>query len=152
SHIQETVSGIGVAKTFRQEQSIYDEFLDFNRRSFWINIRTGYVFSGIFPILTTLAGIGTAALVYFGGLTVRSGHLTAGNWYLFIEGIGLFWLPLTSIASFWSQFQIGLSAGERVFALLDADPKIVQSDQVKLPQIRGEIRFENVDFCYTVDE
>ncbi|NTV63341.1 MAG: ABC transporter ATP-binding protein, partial [Oscillochloris sp.] len=67
-HIQETVSGIGVAKTFRQEPVIYAEFLEVNRQSLLVNRRTRYVFSSIFPILNILAGIGTAALVYIGGL------------------------------------------------------------------------------------
>lgn len=148
SHIQETVSGIGVAKTFRQEPVIHAEFLDVNRQSLWVNRRTRYVFSSIFPILNILAGIGTASLVYAGGLGVRSGELTPGTWFLFIQGIQSIWFPLTSIASFWSQFQIGLAAGERVFALIDAEPRVIQSDSLKLPQLRGEICFEQVDFSY----
>ena len=152
AHVQETVAGIGVAKTFRQERAIYDEFLDVNKQSFNVNLRAGYVFSGIFPILNILAGIGTAALVYFGGLQVQQNALSPGDWYLFIQGIALFWFPLTSIASFWSQFQLGMAAGERVFALLDAEPKVVQTGNVRLPHIHGEIRFENVDFRYNEKE
>ncbi len=152
NHIQETVSGIRVAKTFRQEHAVFDEFLQVNKQSYNISRRAGYVFSGIFPILNILAGLGTAVLVYFGGNYVQQGQLTAGDWYLFIQGIALFWFPLTSIASFWSQFQLGLAAGERVFGLIDADPKIVQTDSVKLPAIKGEIRFQHVDFRYNEDE
>lgn len=92
-----------------------------NAQSYSVNLLTGYTFSSIFPILNLLAGVGTAALVYFGGVRVQSGVLTAGEWYLFIQGLALFWFPLTSIASFWSQFQQGLAAGERVFGLIDAD-------------------------------
>lgn len=149
SHIQETVSGISVAKTFRQEPAIYDEFLHVNLQSRRVNLRSRYVFSSIFPILNILAGIGTASLVYFGGLQVRDGSLSAGEWFLFIQGLTLFWFPLTSIASFWSQFQLGLAAGERVFALIDAAPRVVQTDSVKLPTIRGAIRFDEVDFAYS---
>jgi ATP-binding cassette subfamily B protein len=152
SHIQETISGIGVAKTFRREASILQEFLEVNRQSYRINLRTGYVFSSIFPVLGVLAGIGTAAIVYFGGQWAIAGILTPGEWYLFIQGLGLFWFPLTSIASFWSQFQQGLAAGERVFALIDAEPKVVQTGQVRLPKMRGEIRFEEVDFEYNPGE
>lgn len=152
SHIQETISGIGVAKTFRQEQSIYDEFVEVNEQSYRINLRAGYVFSGIFPLLSALAGIGTAALVYFGGQGVLLGNLSAGQWYLFIQGLGLFWFPLTSIASFWSQFQLGLAAAERVFALLDAEPKVVQIGDLRLETIQGEIKFEGVDFRYNANE
>jgi ABC-type multidrug transport system fused ATPase/permease subunit len=151
AHIQETVSGIGVAKTFRREQAIYDEFLEVNQQSFLVTRATRFVFSSIFPVLNILAGIGTAALVYFGGLTVRQGALSAGGWFLFIQGLQLFWFPLTSIASFWSQFQLGLAAGERVFALIDAEPKVVQNDSVALLQPRGEIRFQGVGFSYSAD-
>ncbi|KAB2862313.1 MAG: ABC transporter ATP-binding protein [Anaerolineae bacterium] len=152
THVQETVSGIGVAKTFRQENAIYDEFQDVNKQSYRINLRRGYVFNGIFPILNILAGIGTAALVYFGGLNVRDGSLSAGDWYLFIQGLALFWFPLTGIASFWSQFQLGLAAGERVFALLDAESKVVQTGNTKLNTMRGEIRFEGLYFGYKESE
>ncbi len=152
AHISETVSGIGVAKTFRQEPAIYDEFLDMNRRSLKVNQRTRYTFSSIFPVLNLLAGIGTAALVYVGGLGVRDGELTPGTWFLFIQGLQAFWFPLTSIASFWSQFQLGLAAGERVFALIDSEPRVVQTDARKLPTIQGAIRFEHVNFAYREDE
>ena len=148
SHIQETISGIGVAKTFRRERAIYDEFLPVNEQSFQVTRRTRFVFSSIFPILNMLSGIATALLVYFGGLTVREGVLTAGGWFLFIQGLQMFWFPLTSIASFWSQFQIGLAAGERVFALIDAEPRVVQTDAQVIAQPRGDIRFEDVGFAY----
>ncbi|MBN1428836.1 MAG: ABC transporter ATP-binding protein [Anaerolineae bacterium] len=152
SHIQETVSGIGVAKAFRQEHTVYDEFLDVNEKSFWIGLKTGFVFSAIFPILGVLAGIGTAALTYWGGLVALAGTISAGSWYLFIQGIYNFWFPLTSIASFWSQFQIGLAAAERIFALFDAEAKVQQIDDVRPADTKGEIRFENVDFRYTDNE
>jgi ATP-binding cassette subfamily B protein len=153
AHIQETISGIRIAKTFRQENAVYDDFLKVNAQSYKINLRTGYTFSSIFPILNLLAGAGTAALVYFGGIAAQDGVLTAGEWYLFIQGLALFWFPLTSIASFWSQFQLGLAAGERVFALVDAEPRVVQTGEDKaIEKIRGEIRFENLNFHYTENE
>lgn len=152
AHIQETVSGIGVAKTFRQEHAIYDEFLNVNRQAYRINLRTGYVFNSIFPLLNILAGFGIAAIVYYGGVKARNGDLSAGDWYLFVQGMAMFWFPLTSIASFWSQFQLGLAAGERVFALIDADPKVVQTDNQQVEALLGEIRFEHVDFRYNDDE
>lgn len=152
SHIQETVSGIRIAKAFRQEQAVYTDFLDVNAQSYRINLRSGYTFSSIFPILNILAGFGTAALVYFGGLTASAGQITPGQWYLFIQGLALFWFPLTSIASFWSQFQLGLAAGERVFGLIDADTTLQQTDSQTLEPLQGKIEFEHVDFHYTEGE
>jgi ABC-type multidrug transport system fused ATPase/permease subunit len=148
AHIQETISGIGVAKTFRQELGIYQEFLEYNAQSQRISRHTGYVFSGIFPVLNTLASIGRALLAYLGGRAVLSQTLSVGDWFLFILGVQLFWFPLTSIASFWSQFQQGLASAERVFALIDAEPKVVQTGAEVLPALAGDIHFEGVQFGY----
>ena len=152
ANVQESITGISVAKTFRQEQTIYNEFHDVNEQSFRLNLRQGLVFSGIFPVLGTIAGIGTALIVYFGGHSVLGGSVSPGEWFLFVRSIDLFWFPLTSIASFWSQFQLGMSASERVFALVDAEARVTQSDSKAVPQVQGEIEFKEMDFRYTEQE
>jgi ATP-binding cassette, subfamily B, bacterial len=149
ANVQESVSGIGVAKAFRQEQAVYDAFVEVNAQSYALNLRQGLVFSAIFPILGVIAGFGTASVVYFGGSGVLAGAITPGQWFLFVEAVAFFWFPLTSIASFWSQFQLGLSASERVFALIDAEPRVTQTGDVAPPRLRGRIEFDGVDFGYT---
>jgi ABC-type multidrug transport system fused ATPase/permease subunit len=148
SMIQETMRGIAVAKSFRQEETIYNEFLEVSDRSYKVRLRQGYIFSGIFPLLFTVAGLGTTALVFFGGRRVIDGEISAGDWFLFVQAVMLFWFPLTSIASFWSQFQQGLAAAERVFALVDAQPRVVQMANNPAGRLRGRIEFRNVDFGY----
>ncbi len=153
ANIQESVSGITVAKAYRQENEIYRTFDEINRRAYRINLRQGFTFSSIFPILNlTAATLGTTTMVYLGGVRVADGVITAGAWWIFIQALDQFWFPLTSIASFWSQFQNGLSASERVFALVDADPKVIQTDHQKVGRLRGHIEFKNVDFRYTDEE
>lgn len=150
--VQETISGISVAKNFRQEQTIYDEFQAINMQSYHVNLRMGLVFTGIFPLLTSIGGLGTVIVVYFGGLASLRGAVSAGSWYLFVQAVAILWLPLTSIASFWSQFQQGLSASERVFALIDAEPRVVQTDDQPVPTVAGRIEFRDLDFRYTTSE
>ena len=147
--VQETMSGIGVAKAFRQEETIYHDFARVNGQSYQVDIRTGFIFNGIFPVLATVAGLGTTLVVYFGGVSVLGGQVSAGNWFLFVQSINILWFPLTSVASFWSQFQQGLAAAERVFALIDAQPRVIQIDARPVPRLRGEIEFRDVDFSYT---
>jgi ABC-type multidrug transport system fused ATPase/permease subunit len=146
--VQETMSGIAVAKTFRQEATIYDEFKRVNEQSYQVDVRQGFIFNGIFPVLITIAGLGTVVVVYFGGLSVLNGVVSAGQWYLFVQAINILWFPLTSVASFWSQFQQGLSASERVFALVDAQPRVAQTDNRPVGQLHGEIEFRNLSFRY----
>jgi ABC-type multidrug transport system fused ATPase/permease subunit len=150
--VQETISGISIAKNFRQEQTIYDEFTDVNEQAYQVHVRQGFVFSAIFPILFFIAGMGTAVIVYFGGTAALRNNISPGDWYLFVQAIGLFWFPLTGIASFWSQFQLGLSSSERVFALIDAEAQVVQVDDQPAPNLRGRIEFRNVHFRYTEQE
>jgi ATP-binding cassette subfamily B protein len=146
--IQETMRGIAVAKSYRQEATIYREFEEVSDRTYRIRLKQGFIFSGIFPLLFAVAGLGTTALVWVGGNQVIDGDISAGDWYLFLQAVGLFWFPLTSIASFWSQFQQGLSAAERVFALIDAEARVVQTDDVKPERLSGKIEFRDLTFGY----
>ena len=152
ANVQESVTGISVAKAFRQERTVFDTFSRVNEQSYDLNLRQGLVFSSIFPILGTIAGVGTALVVYFGGRSVLAGAVTAGEWYLFVQSVALFWFPLTSIASFWSQFQQGLAASERVFALVDAEPRVVQTASEQVRDLAGRIEFVGLDFRYTDQE
>ena len=148
STIQETVSGIGVAKSFRQEAAIYQDFQQTNQLTYRVRLQRGLILNSIFPILDILAGFGMAAVVYAGGLLALNGTVSAGQWYLFVQALMIFLFPLTSIASFWSQFQQGLAASERVFALIDAEPRVVQQASEPVNELRGRITFDRVDFSY----
>ena len=59
ANIQEAMGGIAVAKNFRQEATIYDEFRPINRQTYAVTLRQGFVFSSIFPLLFAVAGLGT---------------------------------------------------------------------------------------------
>ena len=152
AEIQESISGIGVAKAFRQEQAVFDRFLENNRKAYRVGLARGLTMNSIFPVLGTISGLAIALLVYAGGMAVRSGGFSPGEWYLFMQATAFFWWPMISIASFWSQFQDGLSAAERVFALIDTEPKVVQTASHSVPQLRGDIEFRNLFFSYTERE
>ncbi len=135
--IQEAIAGIGVAKAFRQEAAVFDQYQAANRQAYAINLRQRFTFSSIFPVLNALAGLGTAGVVYFGGRHVLGGAVSPGDWYLFVQSLTIFYFPLTSIASFWSQFQQGLAASERVFALIDAEPRVTQRATEPVGRLAG---------------
>ena len=152
SAIKETVSGIAIAKNFRQENSIFETFNAANRTSYRVNIWRGFILSLVWPSLNTVGGIGTAVIVYAGGLSAAQGAVTIGAWYLFILSLGRFFDPVMNLSAFWSNIQSGLSAAERIFALMDAEPNVIQSADQPVPNLKGEIRFENVTFRYAENE
>lgn len=150
--IKETVSGIAVAKNFRQEGRIFELFDQSNLLSYQVNVRRGLVLSMVFPVLNTVGGWMTALLVYVGGISAVQGAVTVGAWYLFLLSLDRFMFPVMNLSSFWTQIQNGLSAAERVFGLIDADPTVVQMDDVKAPRLRGKIDFNHVYFRYKENE
>lgn len=152
STIKETISGIIIAKNFRQENSIYSEFNQANRASYSLNIKRGFVLSLLFPTLNAMGGMASAVLVYTGGLSVVDGAVTAGAWYLFLNSLDRFLFPVLNISSFWTQIQNGLSASERVFALIDAPKTVTQTSREPVANLKGDIRFVNLNFSYNVNQ
>jgi ATP-binding cassette subfamily B protein len=150
--IKETISGISIAKNFRQEESIFKSFDESNQQSYQVNVQRGFVLSLVFPVLNAVGGIFVGILVYVGGLSAAQGVVSIGAWYLFIISLDQFFFPVLNLTSFWAQIQSGLSAAERVFALIDADPNVIQKDKQDVPRLKGEIHFDHMHFRYADKE
>jgi ABC-type multidrug transport system fused ATPase/permease subunit len=52
------------------------------------------------------------------------------------------------IAGFWPQFQAGLAASERIFALIDNTPAVVQTNDIVPPKLKGKVEFKHLIFEY----
>ncbi len=160
AQIQESVSGIIVAKGFRQETAVYQTFNENNQLGYEAGLKRGLTLVAIFPVLSLASGLSTAILIFAGGMATLpnsffagfTGGISAGEWYLFMQSVGYFWWPMLNVASFWSQFQDGLSASERSFALIDADSKVMQTGNESVGKLQGHIQFEHVVFSYTDKE
>ncbi len=154
AQIQESISGIVVAKSFRQEQAIFDTFAENNEQGYAAGLQRGLTLVSIFPFMVFASGLGTAVLLFFGGLATANlaSGVSTGDWYLYMQAVGFYWWPMMGVASFWSQFQDGLAASERVFALIDLEPKVKQTDNRAVGQLAGGIDFEHVNFSYTDKE
>jgi ATP-binding cassette subfamily B protein len=148
--VKETVSGIAVAKNFRQEQSVFESFDSANQQAYKVNVRRGFVLSLVFPVLNAVSGIFVGILVYAGGMSAaQDAVIKVGAWYLFITSLDYFMFPILNLTSFWAQIQSGLSAAERSFALIDADPNVIQLANNPVPTLKGGIIFDRLNFRYT---
>lgn len=150
--IKETISGISIAKNFRQEVSIFQSFDESNQQSYHVNVQRGLILSLVFPVLNAVGGVFVGVLVYVGGLSAAEGLVSIGAWYLFIMSLDQFFFPVLNLTSFWAQIQSGLSAAERVFALIDADPNVIQKETNDVPRLKGEIHFDHMHFRYSDKE
>jgi ABC-type multidrug transport system fused ATPase/permease subunit len=152
SRIQESVSGIGVAKGFRREKALWKGFKEDNRMAYRFGLRRGIVLQLIFPVVGIASALGNSLIFYLGGASVWQGALTLGQWLLFVQAVGFFWWPMLNIASFWSQLQDGLAAAERVFSLIDREPRVRQEGYLTPARIEGRVEFKSLRFAYSSKE
>jgi ABC-type multidrug transport system fused ATPase/permease subunit len=145
--VQESMAGIQIIKSFRQEASQFENFQAINDQSFRVNMSRALYLSILFPSLDFLIAILYALLIFFGGNFIIEGVLTGPDIFLFLQSSLILFNPLLQIASFWPQFQEGLAAAERIFALQDSQSYIKQGDHV-LDSIKGKIEFDNLTFEY----
>ena len=149
--VQESMAGIQIIKSFRQEESQYDNFQAINKQSYRVNMSRALYLSILFPSLDILVAVLYALLIFFGGNLILQGELSGSDIYLFLQSSLLMFSPILQIAGFWAQFQDGLSAAERIFALQDSQSYIKQGGYV-LDSIKGRIEFDNLGFEYVPDK
>ncbi|MHA1797372.1 MAG: ABC transporter ATP-binding protein [Candidatus Helarchaeota archaeon] len=146
--IQESLYGIQVAKTFRQEEKLFKKFNEINEQSYKVNFKRAMILNLIFPILNIVQGITLTFLIFYGAIFISIGQFNVGDLYLFLQSIWYLFFPLFSIAAFWPQFQTGMSAAERIFSIIDTPSRIIQNGSKRLENVKGKIEFKNLSFGY----
>ena len=101
------------------------------------------------PLMETLGGIFVAVLILYGGWQVIEGALTPGAFFAFVTAMLLAYRPLKALANLNASLQEGLAASQRVFDLLDTEPRIAEAPDARpLKVAGGAVALENVRFTY----
>ena len=101
------------------------------------------------PIMETLGGLFIALLILYGGWQVIEGALTPGAFFAFVTAMLLAYRPLKALANLNASLQEGLAASQRVFDLLDTEPRIAEAPDARpLKVTGGAIALESVSFSY----
>ena len=105
------------------------------------------------PVTELLSGLAIVIVIVYGGYQVINGERTAGALFSFITAFLLAYEPMKRMAKLNGQLQGGLAAADRVFALLDIKPSIVDNPGAGgLDVARYDIRFQDVGFGYGGDQ
>ncbi len=147
--IEETVTGQRVVKAYSREQVALAEFDVANgalrRASTQAQIFAGF----IGPLMNFISNLGLALVAGVGGWMVIRGMATVGTIASFINYSRQFGRPLNDIANLYNTIQAALAGAERVFEIIDEGSEMVDApDAQVLPQIRGEVVFDDVSFAY----
>jgi len=147
----EHIVGVEVNKSMVQENRVSDEFDSLSDKMRVSSYKSAY-FSALYQPLVIFGGSMAAALIiYYGGSMAITfpPEISVGMLAAFFGYATLIYEPILDISRFYSQAQNCISAGERIFSLLDTKPAINdKEDATDFIEIEGEITFENVSFYY----
>ena len=149
ANLQENVSGVRVIQSMSREDENAKRFDKVNAGNWRANVQAGRITAMIMPVVELLTALATALVIIFGGMRVLDGTLTVGVLIAFTLYVQQFFDPIRDLVLQYTQLQRAMAGGQRIFEVLDTKPEIVDAeDAVDLPDIRGEVVFDNVSFEY----
>ena len=150
AQLENSISGIRVAKSFTNEEYEIEKFNEGNRefnssREFAYKVMAEF-FAGIF-FLSNILNIITLSV---GGFFVYRGYINIGDLVAYLLYINFFLQPIRKLTNFTQQFQDGMTGFERFVEIMKVKPSIVdKEDAVTLKEVKGKIEFKNVAFKYS---
>lgn len=150
--LEEAISGIRIIRSFNREEFEIKRFVVQNDKNFWALMTTTKLTSMLTPFIQFFAAIAVTGIIWYGGMSVIEGKMTAGALIAFlIYAINLA-NPVRRISEIYGDIQKSLAAADRVFETLDTMPEVQEKkNAITLPKVQGHIVFDHVSFAYDKD-
>ena len=147
--LQENLAGIKVIKAFTREKQQQVKFKQAADATMEQSIAVSRLFTFLFPFIFLVANLGQAAILYVGGKQIIMGLLSLGAWQEFSLYLLYLFFPIAQFGFIITQMGQAAASADRIFEILDAKSDIVDKpDALKLPAVKGDVKFENVTFRY----
>lgn len=152
ARVETSLSGVRLSKSFANEDYEIDRFAESNgmfRNAKNDSFKAIGIFTAGNHFLSDLLNV---AVVSIGGYYVYLGELTQGDLMAFVLYTAFFLRPIRRLIQFIQQYQSGMSGFERFTELMETAPEIEDVDQASvISDVKGDIKFEGVDFKYEAD-
>lgn len=147
--LSDTIPGIRVVKAFSQERREIARFEKANAQIVEVNNRVNRVWTSFWPLVALLNQLGLLVVWAVGAWQILHHQITVGVLTAFIAYISRFYTRVESMSRMLTVSQRAAAAAQRLFDILDRAPTVIEpKDPLKLSQVEGEIRFEQVSFRY----
>jgi subfamily B ATP-binding cassette protein MsbA len=104
-------------------------------------------------LMELIAGIGSAFILWYGGMKVINGVMTPGEFGSFILALGMLYAPIRKLNTVNIEIQEGIAAARRIFHILDTKPEIEEKpDAHVLGTVDGSFEYRDVWFSYSGEE
>jgi ATP-binding cassette subfamily B multidrug efflux pump len=149
NHLQETISGISVVKTYAMERVTAKRFARANQELFRRHMGLVRVNGAMPAIVGLLPALGMGLVLLVGGHKIAQGTLTKGEFMMFAVYIWNLTFPTFIMGWVFSLVQRGAASMQRIDEVLATEPSIADRDDLEdVDALRGEIEFRNLTFQY----
>lgn len=151
SYLDEALSGVRIIKAFNATEFIKNRFNDENRRYSKILRSMAKRQQSASPVSETLAVTMISCIVLYGGYLIlnHKSDLNGGEFIAYIAVFSQLMRPAKALSDSFSNIHSGIAAGERVLALIDEKPQIVDApNATTITGFNEGITFKNVSFAY----
>jgi ATP-binding cassette subfamily B protein len=149
----ENINGVRVVKALCREEENLREFGELTSEMYRASYRAAWLSALFLPVVQLISAVAVGAIVWYGGLQAEVGAMTVGGIQAFVSYTTFMLWPVQEVARVYAEMQHAIASAERVFSLIDAVPDVTDQPGALDPgSIRGDIRFEDVDFWYEEDK
>ena len=150
--MQESISSERVVKSFVREKFEIDRFHEQNELNFRAVMKDAQLSSLLTPTVEFFAALGVTVIIWFGGMEVVDGVITAGTLVAFLTYAVNLANPVKRLSRIYAQIQKAMAGADRVFSLLDMEETVTDAPDAKaLPPVDGRVCFSDVSFSYRED-
>jgi ATP-binding cassette, subfamily B, multidrug efflux pump len=150
---QENLNGVRTVKSFARERFEVSKFARRNQAYVKANLDAAGLWASFFPLIELLSNLAITLLLWYGGRMVLRGELSLGELVAFFSLIWYWIWPMREVGYHINNMTQAIASGERLLELLDNPREVADApDRVRLPEIAGHVRFENVSFRYESPE
>ncbi len=147
--LQENITGVRVTQSMNRENINLSQFDELNGEHLDANLRAIKLTASLMPSVEVLTAVGFGLVIIVGGRMVQTDSMELGTMVAFTLFVQRFFEPIRALVMQYAMMQRAMTAGMRIFELLDVKPDLVDAPEAAaLPPIKGRVQFENVSFQY----
>ena len=149
THLQEHLAGMSVVQLARAEARTSATFRELDASYRDVNIRGVFYYAVFYPMVELLIATGMAMLLVAGGIWSYKGTLSLGVLVAFLQYVQRFFRPIGDLAENYNILQASFAAAERLHALLQTEPMLLQPAAPIAPPPRlATLALDGVWFAY----
>ncbi|GAA2969330.1 ABC transporter ATP-binding protein [Glutamicibacter bergerei] len=147
--LREQITGIRVVRAFVREKHETERYADANQELTTLGVKVGNLFVLMFPAISMILHLSTAAVLWFGGHRVDSGVVEVGALTAFLQYM-LQILMAVMMGTFMAMMvPRAMVSADRIGEVLGSDPSMQDAENVAIPlPTPGTVEFRNVSFGY----